>query len=177
MGKCIESFTGKFFLFSLNKKTYYYDIPTVQGKITESQNQILETLTTNYYNQTQTNTLITNTSNYALNISNILKTNIDTKEAILTFSSPLTRNTNTIGIDLSSYLNNSTAARETYSMSFLGSLSRRTIHLFKSYGLIYKFPCSPNQTKFSGNVSFGSRMLQKKFGTFSQRIGYKRVIS
>ena len=44
-----------------------------------------------------------NTSNYATNISNILKANIDTKEAILTFSNPLTRNTNTISINLSSY--------------------------------------------------------------------------
>ena len=44
-----------------------------------------------------------NTSNYARNISNVLKDNIDTKEAILTFSNPLTRTTNTIGINLASY--------------------------------------------------------------------------
>ena len=78
-----------------------------------------------YYTQTQTNTAITNTSNYAtnisniltardatnlssssnyaLNISNILKANIDTKEAILSFTAPLTRTTNTIGINLGSY--------------------------------------------------------------------------
>ena len=42
------------------------------------------------------NTDIINTSNYALNISNILKTNIDTKDNILSFTSPLTRTVNTI---------------------------------------------------------------------------------
>ena len=42
-----------------------------------------------YYNQTQVNTAIGNTSNYALNISNILKTNIDTKQDKLTASTVL----------------------------------------------------------------------------------------
>ena len=50
----------------------------------------------NYYNQTQVNGLITNTSNYASNISNVLKANIDTKDAILSFTSPLIRTVNTI---------------------------------------------------------------------------------
>jgi hypothetical protein len=42
-----------------------------------------------YYNQTQVNTAITNTSNYASNISNILKANIDTKQNTLTASTVL----------------------------------------------------------------------------------------
>ena len=58
---------------------------------------------TNIYSKIETNNLITNTSNYTLNASNALQANINAKEAILTFSSPLTRTTNTIGINLGSY--------------------------------------------------------------------------
>jgi hypothetical protein len=62
--------------------TYIYTKTEVNG---------LTTLT-NFYNKTDINTT-----------SNLLQTNINTKEAILTFSSPLTRTTNTMGINLSSY--------------------------------------------------------------------------
>jgi hypothetical protein len=75
------------------------------NKITINKPSYFPPDTTTLYIKTEIDGLITNTSNYTTNVSNALKTNIDTKENILTFNSPLTRNTNAIGIDLSSYYN------------------------------------------------------------------------
>ena len=55
-----------------------------------------------YSTITDTNTAIGNTSNYSLNISNILKANIDTKQNILSFTSPIVNTTNTITFNESS---------------------------------------------------------------------------
>ena len=45
------------------------------------------------------------TSNYVITTSNNLQTNINLKQDILSFTAPLTKSTNTISIDLSSYYN------------------------------------------------------------------------
>ena len=57
----------------------------------------------NYYNTTQINNISNFNSNFTTQQSNILNTKIDTKENILTFNAPLTRTTNTIGINLNNY--------------------------------------------------------------------------
>ncbi len=85
----------------------------------------------NYTTSNYVNILSTNNSNYTSNVSNVLKSFIDTtntnltnnyynktstdtllnaKENSLTFSSPLTRTTNTIGINLGSYSTSGTDA-------------------------------------------------------------------
>ena len=45
------------------------------------------------------------TSNYITNTSNNLQTNINLKQDILSFNSPLTKSINSVSIDLSSYTN------------------------------------------------------------------------
>ncbi len=57
-----------------------------------------------YYNKTEVNNISYFNSNFTTQQSNILYTAINTKEAILTFLVPLTQTTNTIGIDLNSYV-------------------------------------------------------------------------
>ena len=59
----------------------------------------------------------------ALILSNTLTSNINLKESILTFSAPLTRSVNTIGIDLSSYLTSATAASTYYTIANATTLS------------------------------------------------------
>jgi hypothetical protein len=58
---------------------------------------------TNYYTKTEVNNISNYNSNFTTQQSNILNTKINTKEDILTFNAPLTRSTNTIGINLNSY--------------------------------------------------------------------------
>ncbi len=67
--------------------------------------------------------LIIDRSYSITNLSNVLQGNINSQEAILSFSSPLTRNTNTIGIDLSSYLTTSTASTTYFTIANSTTLS------------------------------------------------------
>ena len=55
-------------------ETYYYNIPTVQGKNAESQNQIIDTLGANYYTKTQINAKNTTISGNIHTISGRLET-------------------------------------------------------------------------------------------------------
>ena len=84
------SITGINYNTVINKPTY--SLPLNSNATTNT----ISISLSDYYNQTQVNGLITNTSNYASNISNVLKANIDTKDAILSFTSPLIRTVNTI---------------------------------------------------------------------------------
>ncbi len=58
---------------------------------------------TKYCNKTEVDNISNFNSNFTTQQSNILNTAINTKEAILTFNSPLTWTTNTIGIYLNSF--------------------------------------------------------------------------
>ena len=84
------SITGINYNTIINKPTY--SLPLNSNATTNT----ISISLSDYYNQTQVNGLITNTSNYASNISNVLKANIDTKDNILSFTSPLIRTVNTI---------------------------------------------------------------------------------
>ena len=97
------------------------------GKITLNKPSTFPADMTNIYTKTETNTLLTG------------------KENALTFSSPLTRTTNTIGIDLSSYLT-TTAAGTTY----LTLTSASTIYQTK----ITTYTLSP-----SGTATFSAGAL------------------
>ena len=92
-------------VFKSYLETYYYDIPSVQGKVTESQNQILETLTTNYYNKSQSDAINTtisdriNSISGALNITNNNLVTISSKVQYITSttqSGGVLKNTNCI---------------------------------------------------------------------------------
>ena len=88
----------------INKPTYFQTDwnSTISNKPTNFQADWLSTII-NKPSTFPADMSIIYTKNEVNNISNVLQTNINTKENILTFSSPLTRTTNTIGINLASY--------------------------------------------------------------------------
>jgi hypothetical protein len=88
----------------INKPTYFQTDwnSTISNKPTNFQADWLTTII-NKPSTFPADMSIIYTKNEVNNISNVLQTNINTKENILTFSSPLTRTTNTIGINLASY--------------------------------------------------------------------------